>query len=32
MFPSNSIDDTAILLDAVLRHMSDFTEELGWED
>ena len=32
MFPSNSIDDTAILLDAVLRHMSVFAEELGWED
>jgi AcrR family transcriptional regulator len=32
MFPKNSIDDTAILLDAVLRHMSVFAEELGWED
>jgi AcrR family transcriptional regulator len=31
MFPKNSIDDTAILLDAVLRHMSVFAEELGWE-
>ena len=31
MFPKNSIDDTAVLLDAVLRHMSVFAEELGWE-
>ena len=31
MFPTNSIDDTAVLLDAVLRHMSVFAEELGWE-
>jgi AcrR family transcriptional regulator len=32
MFPKNSIDDTAILLDAVLRHMPVFAEELGWEE
>ena len=32
MFPTNSIDDTAVLLDAVLRHMPVFAEELGWED
>ena len=31
MFPTGSIDDTAVLLDAVLRHMSVFAEELGWE-
>jgi AcrR family transcriptional regulator len=32
MFPKNSIDDTAVLLDAVLRHMPVFAEELGWEE
>ena len=32
MFPKDSIDDTAVLLDAVLRHISVFAEELGWED
>jgi hypothetical protein len=32
MFPKNSIDDTAILLDAILKHMPAFAEELGWED
>ncbi len=32
MFPKNSIDDTAILLDAILKHMSVFAKELNWED
>jgi len=32
MFPTSSIDDTAVLLDAVLKHMPVFAEELGWDD
>jgi AcrR family transcriptional regulator len=32
MFPKNSIDDTAILLDAILKRMPAIAEELGWED
>lgn len=32
MFPANSIDDTAVLLDAVLRHMPVLAKELNWED
>jgi AcrR family transcriptional regulator len=32
MFPPTSIDDTAVLLDAVLKRMPDLAEELGWED
>ena len=31
MFPKNSIDDTAILLDAILKRMPAIAEELGWE-
>jgi AcrR family transcriptional regulator len=32
MFPPNSVDDTAALLDAILRHMPVFAKELNWED
>jgi len=32
MFPSNSIDDTAVLLDALMKRMPDLAKELGWED
>jgi hypothetical protein len=32
LISTNSIDDTAVLLDAVLRHMPVFAEELGWEE
>ena len=32
MFPPNSIDDAAILLDAILKRMPAFAEELGWDD
>jgi hypothetical protein len=31
LISTKSIDDTAVLLDAVLRHMPAFAEELGWE-
>ena len=31
MFPKNSIDDTAVLLDAILKRMPAIAEELGWE-
>jgi len=32
MFPMNSLDDTAVLLDAVLKRMPDLAKDLGWED
>jgi len=32
MFPMNSLDDTAVLLDAILKHMPVFAKDLGWED
>ncbi len=32
MFPPNSVDDTADLFDAILRHMPVFAKELNWED
>jgi AcrR family transcriptional regulator len=32
MFPPDSVDDTAALLDAILRHMPVFAKELNWED
>jgi len=32
MFPPDSVDDTAALLDAILRHMPFFAKELNWED
>ncbi len=31
MFPTDSIDDTAVLLDAILKRMPAIAEELGWE-
>jgi len=31
MFPKNSIDDTAVLLDAILKRMPAIAEDLGWE-
>jgi AcrR family transcriptional regulator len=32
MFPSDSVDDTSALLNAILRHMPVFAKELNWED
>jgi len=32
MFPMNSLDDTAVLLDAVLKRMPDLAKDLGWEE
>jgi len=32
VFPPDSLVDSQVLLDAIMRHMPAFAQELGWED